>query len=120
MLSPRQRGCLGPLPGKDAAVGLGIGFQPVERSDPFVAVETDASIPTAWPQCLAIFGTRTIIEASSDQLSGDAGRQPAGGNGRGGPARDLLCSLVAKDGQGQAGALTRYETMVPTITRLER
>ena len=87
VLSPRQRGCLGQVHWKDATAGLGIGLQPVERSGPFAAVETDASIPAAWLQGLDIFDTRIVIEPSSDQLSGDTGRQPAEGDDRSGHFR---------------------------------
>src|SRR5262249_20775154 len=53
-------------------------FRPAAESMRVAAVETDASIPAAWPQSLDIFGTRIVVEPSSDQLSGDAGRQLAG------------------------------------------
>src|SRR6516162_849921 len=34
------------------------------------------SLPAAWPQVLDFFGTPLVIEASSGQLSGDAGMLP--------------------------------------------
>jgi hypothetical protein len=95
-------------------VGLGMGLQPVERSGPFAAVETDASVSAAWPQCLDIFGTRIVIEPSSDQLSSDAGRPPAEGDDRGGPARNLLCSLVTHMQHGEANlTLTAWQVSAP-------
>jgi hypothetical protein len=56
-----------------------------------------------------MFGTRIVLEPSSDQLSGDAGLPHAEGDDGGGPTRTpLLCSLDPQDSQGEAGALTRY------------
>jgi hypothetical protein len=59
---------------------------------------------------LTFFGTPLVIEPSSDQLSGDAGLPPAGGDDGSGPTRTpLRCSRVPKDGPREAGVLTRYE-----------
>ena len=67
------------------------------------------SIPAAWPQVLYFFGTLLVIEPSPGQLSGDARQPPAEGDDGGGlTCNPLLYSLVLRDGQGEAGVLTRY------------